>query len=82
MCRRQCTSLITAEGQQALLERFWARQDDMVGRYEYIARHVEELSVQRRIEAIGKRFVSRRFFLTQENERISVSLMLIIPSAI
>ena len=54
----------------------------MVGRYEYIARHVEELSVQRRIEAIGKRFVSRRFFLTQENERISVSIMLIAPGAL
>ena len=54
----------------------------MVGRYKSIDHHVEELSVQRRREAIGKRFVSRRFFLTQENERISVSVMLIIPGAI
>ena len=46
-CKAGCTRNISAAVQQELLKKCWERQEDMIGRYEYIDQHIAELPVQR-----------------------------------
>ena len=73
-CKTRCTSTFTPEQQAELLTKFWERQQCMVGRYEFINRHVDESAIQRhRAQHDERRSVARKFHLPGTDGKIQVS---------